>query len=72
MQVQRNAVSFCQSTVEEICKPIAGNTFIWLDDILFFAKTEGELLIVLETFFDLCKSYNLKLHAKKCQLFCVK
>lgn len=41
----------------------------WLDDFLLHGKSEAELLGNLRRFFELCKEYNLKLHAKKTEIF---
>ena len=69
MHGQRNAVAYCQSSVQQICSDILESLLQWLDDLLFHAKDAGELLDALEKFFAICKRYNLKLHAKKCKLF---
>lgn len=41
----------------------------WLDDFLFFAGNETELLDNIEEFLGLCETYNLKVHARKFSLF---
>ena len=42
----------------------------WIDDFLLHAKTEAELIDLLEEFFRICQAINLKMHAKKTTLFC--
>eukprot|EP00171_Calliarthron_tuberculosum_P014694 IDg14694t1 len=41
----------------------------WIDDFLFFAVTEEELLCSIEKFLQACKKYNFKVHALKSTLF---
>jgi len=66
---QRNAVSYCQSSIQDMCKHILDKFMQWLDDMLFHATTADELLNSLEEFFEVCTESGLKLHAAKCQLF---
>jgi len=42
---------------------------VWVDDILTFAPTIDEHLVLLERIFDLLHGKGFKLHAKKCVLF---
>jgi hypothetical protein len=42
---------------------------IWIDDLLLFADTIKEYLVVLETLFDLINQYGLKLSLKKSSLY---
>ena len=69
MHGQRNAVAFCQSSIQSMCKDLLGRFRQWLDDLLFFAKDEPAPLDALEAFFKVCHSFGLKLHAAKCILF---
>ena len=52
-----------------MCKDLLDRFPQWLDDLLFFAKDEADLLDSLEAFFKVCHSFGLKLHAAKCKLF---
>ena len=69
LQGQRNAVTYCQSTMQSICQEIIERLLGWLDDMLFFSKTIEELLQTLRLFFIICKKHNLKIHAEKCDFF---
>lgn len=65
-----DAVAYCQGVVEEIFGGLLGlGILCWLDDILGYAKTEDELLAILEKVLDRCEEFGLKLHAKKCSFF---
>ncbi len=41
----------------------------WIDDFLLHAPTEEELLKDIETFFEVCREYGFKMHAKKSRFF---
>jgi len=41
----------------------------WIDDFLFYAKNEKELLDNLEAFFRVCLEVGIKIHAEKCNFF---
>ena len=41
----------------------------WIDDVLVWANTEKELITWIESLLKRCKSYGLKLHARKSQVF---
>ena len=41
----------------------------WIDDFLFYAKDETELLDNVESFFTVCEEIGLKVHAEKSTLF---
>jgi len=69
MHGQPNAVSYCQSSIQLMCKHMLDKFLQWLDDLLFFATTADELLTSLEAFFEVCAKFGLKLHAAKCKLF---
>ena len=61
---------YFQATVTEVYKELMFKHLLsWLDDLLGYAKTEQELLDVLEQLFQLSRKRNIKLNAKKCQLF---
>jgi hypothetical protein len=49
--------------------PIREALLQWLDDLLMFTRTEAELLSLLRQFFEICRSFGLKLHPRKCILF---
>lgn len=44
----------------------------WIDDFLFYASDESELLDNLESFCKVCSETGVKLHAEKCNLFAKK
>ena len=41
----------------------------WIDDFLFYARNENELLLNLKCFFKVCQEIRLKIHAEKTSLF---
>ena len=41
----------------------------WIDDFLFYARNENELLLNLKWFFRVCQEIGLKIHAEKTTLF---
>jgi hypothetical protein len=41
----------------------------WIDDVLLWANSDKELIESSRKLFDRCKSFGLKLHAKKCQVY---
>ena len=41
----------------------------WIDDFLFYAKNENELLDSLEAFFAVCNEVGIKIHAEKGSFF---
>ena len=69
LQGQRNAVTYCQSTMQQICQEIIDRLLGWLDDMLFYARTIDGLLETLRLFFLICRKHNLKIHAEKCDFF---
>ena len=69
MHGQRNAVAYCQSTVQKICESIQDKILLWLDDILVMDEDPSSLLDTFESLFKLCSESNLKLHAAKCHIF---
>lgn len=65
-----NAVAHLQSSLASVfSEELKKSVLAWLDDILGFAVSDAALLIVLENFFSMCASYNLKLHPGKCELY---
>ncbi|KAE8907373.1 hypothetical protein PF003_g8128 [Phytophthora fragariae] len=63
-------VAYCQRVVEGIFGDLLGDGILaWLDDILGYAEDEEALLMLLDKALTRCKSYGLKLHAKKCAFF---
>ena len=51
LQGQRNATSFCQSTVQHIFMDIIRSLLLWLDDVVFHAVSPPELLKILRIAF---------------------
>ena len=45
------------------------NAIPWIDDVLMWANSDKELVELLRKLFERCKSFGLKLHAKKSQLY---
>lgn len=41
----------------------------WLDDFMLHAATENELFSALQAFFEVCREFGLKVHAKKSTLY---
>lgn len=68
-QGQTNAAQYFQSVIEQICTPIQEVIIQWLDDLLFHCRNTTHLLQSLRSFFELCRDYNIKLNARKCQLY---
>lgn len=64
-----NAVAHVESTVSEICIPIRDQMLKWIDDMLLHCNNAQQLRHILQQFFDICRTYNIKLHAKKCCFF---
>lgn len=69
LQGLTNATSHFQGTIEPLFSAIRKNLKAWLDDFNLYAKTEGQMLALLRTFFEICRDHNLFLSAKKCKLF---
>ena len=64
------AGDYFQATVTNMFKDLLfASVLIWFDDVFGFAKTESKLLDVLTQIFAICRTYNVKLNAKKCKLF---
>nr|CCA22224.1 AlNc14C148G7434 [Albugo laibachii Nc14] len=65
-----DAVVYCQGVVEQIFGPLLYHKVLaCLDDILGYAKTEGDLLDILKEVLENCPSFGLKLNPKKCKFF---
>lgn len=65
-----NAVAYLQSSLASVFSDdLKKSLLAWLDDILGFAISDAELMVVLEKFFSMCLTYNLKLHPGKCDLY---
>ena len=69
LQGLTNAAPHFQSIIEPLFSELRSNMKAWLDDFNLFAKTEDELLNLLNQFFKICKKHNLFLSAKKCSFF---
>lgn len=69
MNDQINAVSYFQSVVQTICKPLENSFLLLLNELLLYAVNETDLLDFLETFLDIYEKYGLKIHAKKCKSY---
>ncbi len=67
-----NAVAHLQSSLAELLTPkLYSHILAWLDDLLIHAVTVEELIAAVELFLQLCKKYNIKLHALKCILYTI-
>eukprot|EP00171_Calliarthron_tuberculosum_P020891 IDg20891t1 len=69
LQGLTNAVSHFQRSVEPLFASLRNCMKAWLDDFTGFARTESELLDMLEKFFKICMQRNLYLSARKSTLF---
>jgi len=64
-----NAGANFQSRVESCFVSLRERLKAWLDDFLWHAKDEAELLSTLREFFDICRERRLKISARKSTLF---
>ena len=64
-----DAVNHFQSVSSHLFQAISDALLQWLDDFLLHAKEEEDLLERIRKFFEICREYNLKLHAEKMDLF---
>lgn len=70
MHGTRNAVAHLQSTLATIVPDESTvNILCWLDDILLHCENISDMPDSIESFFDMCAKYNLRLHPGKCVLF---
>lgn len=69
LQGGRNAVIHFQRHIEPLFAKLRSNIKSWIDDFLLYAKTEEELLRLLEQFFEICRTYRLKVSIKKSTFF---
>ncbi|KAH9094099.1 hypothetical protein Ae201684P_016714 [Aphanomyces euteiches] len=67
---QTDAVAFCQSVVNELFGDLMYQGVLgWLDDLLGYARSAEQLLVLLEKVLHICQEYRLKLHPKKCDFY---
>lgn len=69
LQGQTNAVFYFHSTIQQLLRGLQDQLLLWIDDILGHDHAISGLLSLLRQFFQICREYNLKLHAKKCHFF---
>ena len=69
LQGSTGAGNHFQSCTSQIFAELSQVMLQWLDDFLLHANSEGELLRILRRFFELCRQFNLKLHAEKLDVF---
>lgn len=65
----KNAAPCFQYAVEPLFSALRNNLKAWLDDFMLHAKSEDELIDLLERFFEICAAHNLYISAKKFKLF---
>uniref|UniRef100_H3GL52 Integrase catalytic domain-containing protein n=1 Tax=Phytophthora ramorum TaxID=164328 RepID=H3GL52_PHYRM len=59
-----------QAQMQECFRSLLYNAaLVWINDILLFARSPGEVLEKLRAFFIILRQRNLKLNAVKCKLF---
>ena len=63
----KNAPLKFQSMMDDILRPCRGYTFVYLDDILIFSKTQNEHLERLKMVLTLLSNNGLYLNEKKCK-----
>ncbi|KAE8978399.1 hypothetical protein PR001_g24855 [Phytophthora rubi] len=64
-----SAVHF-QAQMNDVLKDLLfRSVFVWIDDVLLYARTAGEYLENLSAFFAILRQRKLKLNARKCKLF---
>ena len=69
LQGLTNATSHFQGTIEPLFSSIRPNLKAWLDDFMLYSSTEGQMIALLEKFFQTCEAHGLYLSAKKCEFF---
>jgi hypothetical protein len=67
----RNAATHFQAIMAQMLESRvrAGDTLVYLDDILSFARSPGELAVVIELVLQILERHGLKLQPRKCTLF---
>jgi hypothetical protein len=69
-QGAKGAVAYFQGTMQQILGELMYESYLlWLDDLLCYASTPEGLLTNIEKLFEKCKSFGLKLSAKKCVFY---
>ena len=67
-QGSKNAVPYVQSSMEALFfERLLEALMIFIDDLLLYAATWDEFIDVLTYVFDICRRFNLRLHAEKCE-----
>jgi hypothetical protein len=66
-----DAVAYAQSTMHEVfgADLMATNIMAWVDDIIIYAKSVGDMMDILRRVLQRCLEYGLKLHPEKCEFF---
>lgn len=65
-----DAVLHFQSTMNTCFrKHLVTSLIIWLDDLMNHAKSTDELIRIYRFILETCRTYGLKLNARKCKLF---
>ena len=68
-QGHQDASSYFQAVTYPLFEAIRAQVLQYLDDFLIHAKNEEQLLSIIEHFLAICSKYNLKIGAKKTNLF---
>ena len=72
LQGAKNGVSYFQSGITEALsdsQEVEQHSIVWLDNVLVYAETAEQLLLLLEAIFDICNLRKIRLSLKKCYLF---
>jgi hypothetical protein len=58
-----------QASTSAVFRSLRENLLQWIDDFVIHARSEDQLLDLLEAYFSTCAKVGLKVHAEKCDLF---
>ncbi|KAH9182886.1 hypothetical protein AeNC1_015138, partial [Aphanomyces euteiches] len=65
-----DSVAYCQAVVQELlADKLYRGLMAWLDDILGYARSDDDLLVLLEGTLAICAKKGPKLNPKKCEFY---
>lgn len=70
LQSGSDAANHFQAVLAHIFDGRVEKLLQWIDDFIFYAKNEKELLCNIANFLQVCLEIDLKIHAEKTHLFC--